>query len=710
MGTSPRDDELTEAQDASQTVVKPQTPPCTGIVKNTELYTLSPERFTGTIVGLVSESSKVVFKALSNIEPAEQTSFISERTATYTESSLNPTTVLDVVHKTGARVSETVQNTRAQTTENTTAFVDYSKRVWKISNWWRSPPQAVSRGSRPKLLIVYSDTGGGHKASATAICAAFEHLVPGQIEVKAVDVIEQYSLWPSNRTYSFFTSYPWLWGMIYKTTKQTHSLGTGAQASHTAAAHAAAEAQGCATQRTEEVKKRISTQLADASARYTETPSSTFANYLFDPAVSLEPYILEGFIRCIQEERPDMIMSVHPILQCTPRATSSHLKDGRKIPFVTVVTDLGEAHPWWFNKGLNLLFVPTQVMKEQGIELGLSADNIRVCGLPLRQMFWHVDTSDERKLQLRHELGLDALRPVVLLMGGGDGMGKLQESSQSFIQLLATVKDGPPEEDMQVVIVCGKNEVLQRTLKNAIDKAQKSTDKELAIKVLGFVSNVDEWMVTSDILVTKAGPGTIAEACCCEKPILVFDYLPGQEEGNVSFVVDMGMGEHETVASSVAHRCLSWLKDPAKMAEFKKAAKEQAQPTSAIDIARQTLEILQEEARLNEEETEADVANVGGDGEKAADALSTLHKSGSAGSLAGEGVTRREGFGDHSEGGVKYKYVYKTAWWSWLSPFNHERAPSWWRESRVQDTDTDTCNGPVKKDPEKDPTDAAILL
>ena len=59
----------------------------------------------------------------------------------------------------------------------------------------------------------------------------------------------------------------------------------------------------------------------------------------------------------------------------------------------------------------------SQVMKEQGIELGLSADNIRVCGLPLRQMFWHVDTSHERKLQLRHELGLDALRPVVLLMG-----------------------------------------------------------------------------------------------------------------------------------------------------------------------------------------------------------------------------------------------------------------------------------------------------
>ena len=28
----------------------------------------------------------------------------------------------------------------------------------------------------------------------------------------------------------------------------------------------------------------------------------------------------------------------------------------------------------------------------------------------------------------------------------------------------------------------------------------------------------------------QAGPGTIAEAACCTLPMLVFDYLPGQEE------------------------------------------------------------------------------------------------------------------------------------------------------------------------------------
>ena len=62
-------------------------------------------------------------------------------------------------------VTETVKSTRIEADENTAALIDYSKRVWKISNWWRSPPQAVERGSKPKLLIVYSDTGDPSHAS-----------------------------------------------------------------------------------------------------------------------------------------------------------------------------------------------------------------------------------------------------------------------------------------------------------------------------------------------------------------------------------------------------------------------------------------------------------------------------------------------------------------------------------------------------------------
>ena len=369
---------------------------------------------------------------------------------------------------------------------------------------------------RPKLLIVYSDTGGGHKASAASISAALEQISPGEVEVKAVDVIEDYSLWASNRTYNWFVSMPGLWASIYNSTKATHSLSGDV--------------------------------------------------YLLDPARTLEPYILQGFIRCVQEERPDVIVSVHPILQSAPRATSSHVINGRLVPFVTVVTDLGEAHPWWFNRGVAKLFVPTPDMKAQAVKVGVPEEHVMVCGLPLRKMFWDIDTSAERKQQLREHLGLDTDRPVVLMMGGGDGMGKIRDCALSFFKALAQAFSDtglfwllvglfwllvglfcdllvtnalaqafsnttntsntstntphtplsnsfaqtasspgapPPPPPPQVVVVCGKNEHLLRVLTAEKRMLEDKAHRLLGIHVLGFVGNIDEWMVTSDLLVTK---------------------------------------------------------------------------------------------------------------------------------------------------------------------------------------------------------------
>jgi hypothetical protein len=115
-------------------------------------------------------------------------------------------------------------------------------------------------------------------------------------------MIEQYSLWPSNRTYSFFTKYPWLWSLIYKTTKQTHTLAKENKDFHQAnRSPPAAGVEGGGGGGAPKKKSKISTELAEAAQQYAAVPESSVAKYLFDPAVSLEPYILEGFIRCIQE-------------------------------------------------------------------------------------------------------------------------------------------------------------------------------------------------------------------------------------------------------------------------------------------------------------------------------------------------------------------------------------------------------------------------
>merc|ERR1711862_425822 len=59
---------------------------------------------------------------------------------------------------------------------------------------------------------------------------------------------------------------------------------------------------------------------------------------------------------------------------------------------------------------------------------------------------------------------------------------------------------------------------------------------------LGFVNQMAKYMVASDVLVTKAGPGTIAEAASVGLPVMLTSFLPGQEEGNVDFVINKQFG------------------------------------------------------------------------------------------------------------------------------------------------------------------------
>jgi 1,2-diacylglycerol 3-beta-galactosyltransferase len=58
------------------------------------------------------------------------------------------------------------------------------------------------------------------------------------------------------------------------------------------------------------------------------------------------------------------------------------------------------------------------------------------------------------------------------------------------------------------------------------------------VTIRGFVTNMEEWMGACDAIVTKAGPGTIAESLISGLPMVLNGFIPCQEAGNVPFVVD----------------------------------------------------------------------------------------------------------------------------------------------------------------------------
>src|SRR5437588_7105297 len=133
------------------------------------------------------------------------------------------------------------------------------------------------------------------------------------------------------------------------------------------------------------------------------------------------PLIHNGLLRLITSVQPDVIVSIHPLLnQFALKALQTlHLH----IPFLTVVTDLVSLHYSWFVPGADAYIVPTEQARELYLARGLDPDRVHVLGMPIDPKFTRPTAS---KQELQRKFGLELGLPVVLLVGGGDGAGGVQ--------------------------------------------------------------------------------------------------------------------------------------------------------------------------------------------------------------------------------------------------------------------------------------------
>ena len=113
-----------------------------------------------------------------------------------------------------------------------------------------------------------------------------------------------------------------------------------------------------------------------------------------------------------------------------------------------------------------------------------------------------------------------------------------------------------------------------------------------ALRVLGFVRNVPELMGASDVLITKAGPGTICEGFVAGLPIILYDAIPGQEEGNIALVEEQGAGVYCKSTRSVLRQLEHWLGNKEAFHTAKISSSQLARPDAAVDIARLSIEML----------------------------------------------------------------------------------------------------------------------
>jgi 1,2-diacylglycerol 3-beta-galactosyltransferase len=287
----------------------------------------------------------------------------------------------------------------------------------------------------------------------------------------------------------------------------------------------------------------------------------------------ISPVLERKIVRYLKLVRPDVVVSVHPVMNHLGLKWVKRAK--LDIPFVTVVTDMVSIHPMWICPQVTRCLVPTEAAMAYALKLGVSPEKIKVCGQPVSLKF--VNFAGDKK-RIREALGLELTRRTVLIVGGGEGSGRVFEIARAIAQTVPQA---------QLLVVSGRN----RTLKEKLEAASW----EIPTRIYGFVDNMPELMTAADILVTKAGPGTISEAFIAGLPPLISGYIPGQEQGNVTYVEQHHAGAYAETPQEIAQLVLSWM-DPTNntLQQMAHNAARLAKPKASLTIAKEVCALIQD--------------------------------------------------------------------------------------------------------------------
>jgi 1,2-diacylglycerol 3-beta-galactosyltransferase len=292
---------------------------------------------------------------------------------------------------------------------------------------------------------------------------------------------------------------------------------------------------------------------------------------------SMWPYVGRAVRKIVKEHPADLIVTVHPV------ATTVFLKAlGRnRPPFIIVVTDMVTTHALWYDQRADLVFVPTEQARQRAIEYTMDPERVRVVGQPVAERYC---VPAGNKAALRKKLGWEKDKTIVLLVGGGEGMGPLGKTARAI---------AASGLDVTLVIVCGRNQRLKKHL--------ESLDWQVPVHFYGFTHEMPDFMRAADVLVTKAGPGTIAESLNAHLPIILYAKLPGQEDGNVTFVVEEKVGVWAPQPKRVVQALSGWVQEPEIRLQYVENCRRAARLDAARQIARaigKMLELTPEEAIL----------------------------------------------------------------------------------------------------------------
>jgi 1,2-diacylglycerol 3-beta-galactosyltransferase len=237
--------------------------------------------------------------------------------------------------------------------------------------------------------------------------------------------------------------------------------------------------------------------------------------------------LVRALRRHLAGRRPAAVLSVMPNFNGVIRDALRATHPG--VPFSVLLTDFADFPPrFWIEPGVDRVIVGTEQAATQARQAGIPEERIaRVSGMVLNPRFYQMGGKEARE-RLRRELKLGDDFAVLLLFGG-KGSPEIEPLSRHLLEASPAFR---------VIAICGDNPGLHERLAPLEAQAQGRLHR------VGFTDRVADYMAAADLLVTKPGPGSLAEAFQEGVPVVVVRdrYTIPQERFNTRFVDERGLG------------------------------------------------------------------------------------------------------------------------------------------------------------------------
>ncbi|MEK4562278.1 diglucosyl diacylglycerol synthase [Staphylococcus sp. FSL K6-3157] len=287
-------------------------------------------------------------------------------------------------------------------------------------------------------------------------------------------------------------------------------------------------------------------------------------------------YGLNKLINLLLKEKPDLILLTFP----TPVMSVLTEQFDMNIPIATVMTDY-RMQKNWITPHSQRYYLATEDLKDEFASIGIPKSQIKVTGIPIADKF----EEDIDKTSWLRQNNLAPDKPTILMSAGAFGVSK------GFDQMIQEILNRSPHS--QVVMICGKNKELKRTLSAQF----KNYDNVL---IVGYTKHMNEWMASSQLMITKPGGITISEALTRQTPMIFLNPAPGQELENANYFEEKGFGLIADTPEEAIQQVATLTNTPSKIAEMTQSMNESRIPYSTYKLCNDLLNLLDHSSRYEE--------------------------------------------------------------------------------------------------------------